>query len=259
MFGKSNKHGRAVFICGAVMVLLFSSHVHAGRVLKVATGEWPPYVSSALSDFGCIASMVTQALALQGYTVEYTFLPWSRGYARAKQGHYDANVYWYRNKQREKDFWLSKNNLSLERLGIYYLKGHVATGESYAEFKGKKIVFNPGFTYPDELLGKINQYDIEVLEARTEPPNLEWMIKGRADATVFSEKVAGSYLAALSIQDREKVLKSNKLQGFLTGHVLFSRAVQDGELIREAFDRGFEKLMSDEEYKYNYQHNCSQF
>jgi len=254
----NQRHWRS-WILGFALCLC-AAQAAAGHVLKVATGEWPPYLSAELPGYGCVAVMVKDAFESEGYQVEYHFLPWSRGYAKTKQGHYDVNMYWFRSKQRERDFLLSKNNISLERLGFYYLKSLGLQGDSYAEFQGKTLVLNPGFTYPDELWKQVALNGIEVIEARTEVQNFELMAKGRAHATVLSEKVAQIYIDAMDLEGQAKVLSSETLQGFLKGHVLFSRGMnKDAETVRVAFDRGFEKLMSDAEYRYNYQKNCSQF
>ena len=246
---------------GALSLLLCicATHAEAGRLLKVATGEWPPYLSAELPGSGCIASMVKEAFELEAYQVEYHFLPWSRGYIKTKQGHYDVNMYWYRSQQRDKDFMLSKQNISLERLGFYYLKSLGLQGQSYAEFSGKTLVLNPGFTYPDKLWDEIKHNNIKVLEARTESQNFQLMFKGRADATILTEKLASAYLSEVSQENSNKVQSAKEMKGFVTGHILFSKAVDDTEALRDAFDRGFVKLMSNSEYKYNYQKNCSQF
>ncbi len=84
---------------------------NASKKLMVSTGEWPPYLSSQKENHGCVASMLKDAFAIKGYTLEFTFLPWKRAYLEAKQGHYDLTAYWFDSKQKRQDFLFSKNNI----------------------------------------------------------------------------------------------------------------------------------------------------
>lgn len=242
-----------------VLSQLFVQPVSAGRVLHIATGEWSPYVSEQLPGYGCLASMISEALALEGYEVQYYFMPWKRGYMHAKEGTYDATAYWYRNKQREEDFLLSRNHFTLEKVALYYRSDLGFSADNYADFVNRSVVLVSGYTYPEELWQAINLNNITVVETRSELQNFEMLMMERADFTVMSERVADEFLENFSVEDREKITKSKKLHGILRGHLLVSREIEDGDAVRDAFDRGFEKLMSDAEYKFDYLNNCSEF
>ena len=69
------------------------------HILKIATGELPPYMTAARADQGISVSVVRGAwcvvrgaFELAGYQVKYTFLPWSRARAETRLGKRDNDA-----------------------------------------------------------------------------------------------------------------------------------------------------------------------
>ena len=44
-------------------------------VVGLTNGEWPPYTSQNLKNYGVFSPIVSEAFELEGMTVEYTFFP----------------------------------------------------------------------------------------------------------------------------------------------------------------------------------------
>ena len=68
-----------------VLFISLSGSSYAQQTVRLAVGEWEPYVSQNLPQKGLIARIITEAFALEGVKVELGFFPWARAKALAKQ------------------------------------------------------------------------------------------------------------------------------------------------------------------------------
>jgi len=64
-------------VLAAVLFSLGSAYAGAESVV-LATGEWPPYTSEKLPEYGFVTKIVTAACNAGGITPEYHFYPWAR-------------------------------------------------------------------------------------------------------------------------------------------------------------------------------------
>ena len=93
-------------ICLSVL-LNISFFAHA-KIVKIANGEWPPYTSSKLKHGGFLTHIVKEAFETQGYTVQFSYLSWNRGFEMTRLGFFDSTIGWTKNKEREKHFFFSE-------------------------------------------------------------------------------------------------------------------------------------------------------
>ncbi|MEE2745126.1 MAG: amino acid ABC transporter substrate-binding protein, partial [Bdellovibrionota bacterium] len=89
-----------------LLALLFSFQSMAKSSLKIAAGDWPPFMSKkGLAHLGVGVHVVTKAFEKVGIKVKYKFLPWAKGMTEAKKGKkVDGAILWLKNKDREKIF-----------------------------------------------------------------------------------------------------------------------------------------------------------
>ena len=85
-----------------------SNCIAAEEIIRITTGEHPPYLSENLKYNGVGLRIIREAFALEGVTVEYGFFPWKRSYKLAKQGEWDASATWGHNIERDNDFYFSE-------------------------------------------------------------------------------------------------------------------------------------------------------
>ncbi len=79
----------------------------ADEIIHIANGEWPPYQSEQLKNFGFISQITSEAFASEGIKVKYTFFPWKRAYEQVKKGNIDGAIFWIWNEDRDKIFYFS--------------------------------------------------------------------------------------------------------------------------------------------------------
>ncbi len=83
------------------------SNCTAEEIIRITTGEHPPYLSENLKHNGVGLRIIKEAFALEGVKVEYGFFPWKRSYQLAKQGVWDASATWGYNTERDNYFYFS--------------------------------------------------------------------------------------------------------------------------------------------------------
>ena len=77
--------------------------LHSQEKIRIAIGEWPPFIGAALPHYGVVPQLISEAFATQGVSVDYGFFPWKRAYTEVKQGRWQASAIWGRTPEREAD------------------------------------------------------------------------------------------------------------------------------------------------------------
>lgn len=64
-----------LLIIGLCPALLYaqSSPNAEDKLVRIASGEWPPFIGSDLPNYGFVGEIITQAFTKQGYQVEFQF------------------------------------------------------------------------------------------------------------------------------------------------------------------------------------------
>lgn len=113
MIRVSKAHARQLLeidggILGAALLgLLLCASVRA-EVLHLATGDdYAPFTGKALPGQGMLTQVVRAALAEQGTAITLDWLPWNRGYLKAKRVEYNATFPYIRSAEREAEFLYS--------------------------------------------------------------------------------------------------------------------------------------------------------
>ncbi|WP_163831367.1 type 2 periplasmic-binding domain-containing protein [Spartinivicinus ruber] len=67
--------------------------------VKIANGEWQPYTSNKMKNYGVVTHIVTEAFKVEGINVTYDWLPWKRAYQSVVDGKLDASPGWIQTEQ----------------------------------------------------------------------------------------------------------------------------------------------------------------
>ena len=228
----------------------------AENVIRISTGEEPPYSSQTLPQKGCALTFIEDAYKLKGFNVEYTFLPWRRAYVEAKQGLFDATAYWLENKERVTDFIQPKQHVTAER--IYFYKSHndKKVYTTYDDLFKSSIVVNIGYTYNKEFWQEIDKQQLETIRVPHGYQNFKMLLSGRAKITVMSESPAQVYLNSMPLSDSSRITKTRIPPIVTKGYLLISRKNTNGVAIANAFDEGAKLLMSDKNYRNTFEKKC---
>ncbi len=107
-----------------LFVCLFSVNVTAQETVRLANGEWEPYLGKKLKHYGVASHIVTEAFKEIGIKVEFKWYgdSWKRAYRDAKIGKVDGTLVWSVTPEREKEMHYSGVVLPGKRTVFFYLK-----------------------------------------------------------------------------------------------------------------------------------------
>ncbi|MFC4158657.1 substrate-binding periplasmic protein [Chitinimonas lacunae] len=229
----------------SLCLALLAHQVPAATVtIRLANGEWPPYMSAKLPHYGAVSRIVSEAFASEGIQVRYEFYPWKRGLELARNGGIDGTLAWVRTDDRERDFWLS-DPLFESNAVLAYRKEKPVDWQKADDLGRYLIGATIGYAY-GPLFSRFEQrFPRNVERSPSDEVNLSKLMAGRIDAFVTEREVA-YYLATqhygpgvlLRFATHPKTLDSNKM------YLLLSREVPQGKAFQAAFNRGLARLMA---------------
>lgn len=221
-----------------------------GEVIRITTGDFPPWTSEKLKHGGFTNHVISEAFALEGYTVEFTFYPWKRAYDAAKEGEkFQATSYWYPSERRREDFYYS-DPLQEDAIVFFHLKSNpLPHWETLEDLRGRHIGATEGFTYTDEFWAASAAGVLNIEVAISDKINFRKLLKGRIDLFP-SDPLVGRriLLEEFGLKAAEAVTYDPRPLTAVTGHLLFSKNAENVEELLAAFNRGLAKLKASGRY-----------
>ena len=77
------------------------------EIIRVTTGQWPPYLDKESPHGGFLAQIIREAFDSEDIRVEFSFFPWSRALALVKSKKYQASAVWSCTAERKREFLYS--------------------------------------------------------------------------------------------------------------------------------------------------------
>lgn len=211
-------------------------------VMRVAIGEWPPFVSRDLEHYGLAARIVTEAFAARDIEVKYRFYPWKRAYLETTQGDQDATAIWTRTPERENEVLFSDPVLIAEKV-FFHLKSTPFEWRSIEDLDGYRIGATRGYGYGDAFDRAAEEGIIDVELVDSDKQNFEKLLLGRIDVFPMTMAVGYSLLnTGFSSAEAARVTNHPGPVQQAVFHLLFSKAVDRNEQMIEAFNEGLEEL-----------------
>ena len=150
------------------------------QIVNLTNGEWAPYTSKKLKNYGVFSDIVTEAFALSGYQVNYVFMPWKRGYQTAKEGEYDGSVTWAPTAEREKDFYFSEP-VTLNSKAFFYLKSTDFDWDNLEDLARYKIGISRQYTYGEVFDNAVKEGRLQTQVVDSDKQNILKLLNGRID------------------------------------------------------------------------------
>lgn len=218
-------------------------------ILRVATGELPPYATASRPDQGLALAIVRRAFELGGYRVQYQFLPWSRALAETREGAWDATAHWGATPERRRDFLLS-DNLYTEQWLMLYRRGLDFDWKTVADLQPFRVGLTREYTYTPEIWAAARSGAQRHESLPHDLAGLRMLLAKRIDAMPLDRNVACEILLGnFDAAEQSQVMLHPRLitESFST-HVLFPPGRAQSPALLEAFNRGLRALRSSGEY-----------
>ncbi len=211
--------------------------------ITLANGEWAPYLSENLKNYGYMSQIVKEAFAEEGIEVSFVFLPWKRGFEDAKSGTYAGSLIWGHNEDRAQHFLYSD---SVAKLGtsLFHHKDTTLEWSKAEDLSKYKIGGVIGYAYGVEELEKAGVLKIDRIGK--DEGNYKKLNTGRLDLVLEDTEVGYETINRLGLSD---TLTADPTP--LTSrdyHVIISKQRPDAQALIDAFNRGFKKLVDDGRY-----------
>ncbi len=223
-------------------VLSYYSPVFATGEIKIAIGEWDPYMSEKLPHYGILVHIITETYKEVGINVKYGFFPWIRSYHLAKTGQWHTTGTWGKTEEREKDFYFS-DAVHVGEIVLFYHKDHpiIWTG-NLEDLKGLTIGLPAGYG-KSVILKKAEKKGFIKYEIGLKEINVFRQLARKRFQAIDASKVAGLRLieTKLSPEERGKIGHTKPIEVW-PYYMLFSKKLKENERFLELFNKGFRKM-----------------
>ena len=232
---------RAPCIWGKIVSMLFillSCQQSQAKTVTLANGEWAPFQSEFMEHHGFISRVVTEAFAQEGYQVQYSFLPWKRGFEMAKIGSIDGTFIWGFLPEREPYFYFSDLVISLST-SVFHHKNTKLIWNTNKDFGNYRVAGILGYDYGMAELEEAGE--VKIMRTNSLESNIKMLEVNRIDAFFEDTDVGLYYINKLGLSKNLKVSDS-PLNASEDYYLLISKSVKNGKALIDAFNRGLKKL-----------------
>lgn len=210
--------------------------------IRVTNGEWPPYLSETLPHYGLASRIISEAFALKGITVEYGFFPWARSLMLAQNGEWDGSAVWFKNAEREKDFYFTDPVIKSDYV-FFHLKSYAFDWKEIKDLAGKNIGATIDYDYGDAFTQAEKAGTIAVERVPSDEQNFKKLLAGRIDIFPLDVNVGLAMLRQNFTPEEAAQITYHPLpvrSDFL--YLLLSKKVARNEEMAAVFNAGLQEL-----------------
>ena len=196
----------------------------AGRTVRLATEEWPPYVSASLPDNGISGAYSFAVFARLGSSAAFDYFPWKRTMeVGMNDPRYAGLLAVWRTPQREAQCYFSAPIGSTINV-LAYLKEAPVLASALRDLRHARIGTVAGYSNGEEFDSLVRRGELHVQEGNNDETNLRKLLSKRFDAMVIEKRVLRHLLAShFTRAERERVAYADNLFRERTVHVCFQR------------------------------------
>lgn len=129
---------KSIMYAFVAMLIIHLNLASAEDTIRIAAGNWPPYLSVNLKHRGVVAHIISDIFASEGYAVKFDFFPWARAYEYARTAKYDGTAVWLKTSERETEFYYS-DPVVQEKHVFFHLKSYSFDWNSIDDLNGLTI------------------------------------------------------------------------------------------------------------------------
>jgi polar amino acid transport system substrate-binding protein len=217
----------------ALCLLLLGQSTLAGRVIDLASTNYPPYFSEFLPNDGVVAAITKEAFANRGYTVKLHYRPWARLMAEVQSGLYDGVMaVWF--SQERAQYLRFSDPVANTLIGFYIRNDKPLPVGSLAALKPYVIGTVRGYKNPDNF----DTAGLRIEPADDDITNLRKLAAGRLDLILIDKALARSLLPELPPEAASKIHWQDPPVKVMPLHVGFAKSKSGSALLSDEFNKG---------------------
>jgi len=223
--------------------------VAAPDKIRLTNGEWAPYQSEQLPNYGPASFLMTRAFAESGIDVEYGFFPWNRAMKLVERGAWDGTFIWVLTPERVRKFLISDPLFSIQEV-VFFAADRPISGRKPEDLKGLVMGALDSSAFGTQFNDLVESGGITVARVRNNKQLFQMLSNGRVD--FVPELETSGYEAVrefLTPEQQKEIRHLDTLTFPWTYHLLVSRIPDDGPLYIDAFNRGLSILKDSGEFE----------
>ncbi len=238
------------FKSSAILAIIFSLSCGWGNVAAqpviMTTGEWAPYTSEKMSQYGFFTEIVSAAFQEMGRKPEYKFYPWKRCEKQVLLGSAWAAFPYAHTPERAQKFAFSMGVLPAKSVFFYYdHKMKDVTWNKLEDLKNYRIGGVLGYFYKEEF--EVAKLDVQYVTK--EIMNIKKLILDRIDLAPINEPV-GWDLIKTHYPDRvDKFATLEKAHQESLLHLMVLKTDPASMQLLEKFDLALRKIKANGKYQ----------
>jgi len=210
--------------------------------IVIGNGEWPPFISQHIKNYGAVCHIITEAFALENVQVIYKWAPWKRAFIQTRRGEYDATAGWMMTPERKENFYYSDSILKSQKV-FFHLKSFPFDWNKITDLKDLRIGTVQGYTYGPEFDQAIEDKIVTVQETTAEIYNFRKLMIARLDIYPQELEIGYEHIIREFPPDQAKLFTHHpKPLAQTTHHLIFSKKNKKNRILSERFERGLIKL-----------------
>ncbi|UTH73537.1 ABC transporter substrate-binding protein [Chromobacterium sp. IIBBL 290-4] len=216
--------------------------------VKLANGEWSPYLSVNLPHWGYASDIVTEAFRLAGARVTYRFYPWARAEAMVRNGDIAGSVVWSTTPERQQFALFSDPVVSDEEV-VFHLATRRMKADKVEDFYGLTMATPNGSrlgVWQQAIeSGRIHNYMTKDLET-----GMHQLLIGRIDFFPLIRAVGMAELRQhFPPKQQAAITASPRVFSKIDYRLMISRKYPGAEALLARFNQGLAKLRASGEYR----------
>lgn len=212
------------------------------KSLIIATGEWSPFTSTSMENYGKFTERVTIICKEIGIEPEYRFYPWGRCYDSVIKGRVWAAFPYSYTKERAKKVWFSDMLSCSSTLFFHYDHGNPSRQyhfKSMEDLKAYTLGGVRGYFY-EEFFEKAG---LKVDYVNKEINSLEKLKMGRIDLMPVNEQVGWNLIAIHFPEDLHKFKTLATPLSVNSLHLIISKDYPGSKKIFEQFNQALKRCV----------------
>lgn len=231
-------------IAGVFCLLLgWQGAVFAGAKVRLASEEWPPFMSGALPENGLSGAYSAAVFARFGSIAGIEYYPWKRAMELGLHDpHFAGFLAVWRTPQREAQCHFSAPIGSTVNV-LAFLKEAPVIASTLRELRDFSIGTVAGYSNGEEFDSLVRRRVLRVQESVNDETNLRKLLGKRFDAMVIEKRVLRYLLSnpRFSRAERERITFAENLFHERTVHICFKRTPA-GQAQQRAFNEAAREI-----------------
>jgi len=228
--------------------LIYSSiNLQARQTITLSTGEWAPYTSQTDPQGRIAQIIVTEAFNLEDVSVKYSYFPWKRALKMTKELQVDGTMPWYKTKQRQEEFYYSKQAIVRSKIVFFHLKSLDFKWDKDEDLQ--KYLIGGTIGYKSTKLFESKNLNVSLVP--TEIQNFKNILNNRVDITASSVLVGYDIINKTFEKNEAKLFTHAQKEIYPeTGaYLLISKKHAYAKALINQFDSGLKKLIKSGRYE----------